>query len=166
LALDAEKKRLEDNSFKWRHVAYKFKGHYAEHLNILFKYFDKSQVKIIIFEEFKKNPLISISEIEEWLNVKYFEPNINKKHNVAKLPRFQILSKLRYKNNIFKSIIKKITPKKFRRNLIKKVDKYNLKDANNLKMNQEIENELYDYFKEHNIKLKKLLKKDLSIWKK
>ena len=137
-------------------------GLYAEHLEIIYKYFPKEQVKIIFFEDLKSNSDKIVKEIYKWIGVSNkFSPNTNKKYNITKKEKSKIFSKilinLRNNDNIIKKIFKIILPY----SLFSKVGNYLIESNKSNKSERElITNEmkiyLQKYFKPFNEKLSKV----------
>jgi len=70
-------------------------GLYAEQLKRYLKYFDMNQMKILIFEEFIKNPKSSVEEVLDFLNVKSEVPDFAEEaYNPFRIPKNKLAKKI------------------------------------------------------------------------
>ena len=108
-ALDDEPRRIKDN---WAGIwHYKEAGKYYGQLKKYYDSFPKENIKIIIYEDFKRNPLTVYKEICKFIAVKSsFVPNMNKKHNTGSLSNNRFLTILFMKKNVFKILFNIIFP--------------------------------------------------------
>ncbi len=144
-------------------------GLYSEHLKVIYKYFPNGQVKIILFEEFKTDPLSICKEIFEWMKIDTsFAPSIEQVHNVTKKSRSRLFTKilisLRKNNNPFKRVAKLILPYKVFTgigNFLIKMNKSTKKPAS---ISSEMKEYLYQYFKPYNEELQKITQISLDVW--
>jgi hypothetical protein len=136
-------------------------GFYYKHLNNWLKHFQKKQIKILYYEEVKRNPKKYAKELFAFLGIdkKFVPPSLSKKINPGGLP----------KNNFIKLIIislRKVYVKLFKNNR-RKADK-TLKKLKLLKLYKSIKKKNQDaksdkYLKEKDKKyLKELYKKDMK----
>jgi sulfotransferase family protein len=93
-------------------------GMYSEHLKIIYKYFKKSQVKLVLFNDLKNNPSKICKEIFNLIDINdEYIPNLEKKYNVSREQNSVYFSKvllsLRNNNNPLKKIAKIILPYKY-----------------------------------------------------
>jgi len=137
---------------------------YYKHLNNIFELFPKEQVKVFLFEEFKKNPLSISKMIFEWLNVDVgFIPRVEIYNKSAK-PRSLLITKLILTDNPFKRAIKAILPQYITFKLGKLILKINEKKFVPPPMNPETRKRLVSFFEPYNKQLSSLLQIDLSSW--
>lgn len=70
---------------------------YYKQISHYLKYFDQTRIKVVIFEEFTKDPKITLSQIFEFLEVKKIniDPNLLKKYNKS-------VNRKKYKSNELK----------------------------------------------------------------
>ena len=123
------------------------------------KYFPKSQIKIIIFDDFKKNNLKVFEEVLEFLKINgKFKPKL-KFINTNKRARFKKLTLIIGKSKINKSF-KRNFPNL--QNLLSKIySKANTKYLKRSKMNLEINEKLKKKFVKEVKQLSIFLKRDL-----
>jgi len=141
---------------------------YSEQLENWFKYFDRSQIKVIIFEEFIKNPNVFLDEICCFLGIERFRsyPKLTQ-FNVGGVPKNKLFA-LIYKfmnNNLFKKLVLTFLPydlanyiaDKIRKNILKKPEIEGLISKENLRY-------LKKLFKEDKEKLERMLNRKID-WK-
>jgi len=133
------------------------------YFNLVQRYLDifgQKQVKIIIFEEFIKNPKIFIEEILEFLEYnKPLETFENKVHNPYAVARSPVTRYI-FQNDTVRKFAQMI-PSSSRRILKERVM---LKQQPKPKMNEEVKKKLVNFFHDDVEKLKTLLGRDLP-WK-
>jgi hypothetical protein len=146
-------------------------GNYAKHLKVIYKYFPKEQVKVILCEEILEDPLKTCGEIFRWLGVDdTFTPEIkiynSTQKRVSKLyARFAV--NLLKKNHLLRKLGGLIMPAyynyklgDFIRNLNKTNNKYEEMDAHTREY-------LLNYYSNANKELEELIgKKVTQLWNK
>ncbi|MGM0411497.1 MAG: sulfotransferase domain-containing protein [Bacillota bacterium] len=159
-----------NNSFRQsidEYIDIKERGLYYNQLFRYLKYFNKTQIKIIIFEEMLENKKEKLEEVANFLNLNYDfdEEKIYGKANVSKIPKF----KKTY--SFTKSIVKKLYDYDlvFIINFFEKIGFkkifFSENNHNFPEMNTEMYNFLKQYYREDIEKLEVLLDKDLKkIW--
>lgn len=154
---------------------------YYKHLTNYFKYFDKKQFKIIVFEELKNRPQQTIADIYRFLEVDdTFVPKTLKKRpqkGIYSIRRLQFINLV--KKCVFTYHPNSVSPVgvvKKRQNLIEKLltysvygfDRFVLKYLTNNKrpeLSNNLRKQLFDIYKNDIKKLEKLLKMNLDNWK-
>ena len=101
-----EGKRLEGGSFSdLRNYSYLSRGYYFEQISKYLQFFDKDQIKVVIFEELKSDLQKNISEYYRFLNVdETFLPESMGIENATLLPKFRLLKKLLSSNRFSENI--------------------------------------------------------------
>jgi len=146
----------EKNANPYPYAYYLNRGLYSKNVQRFFETFGKDKVKIIIFEEFVKNPKEALADIIKFLGVEAKIPDsIGKMINESMLPRGKIAEFI-LKRVSFKQ--KKNTLPKFFTNPIKKILTTNAKQE---KISAEDEILLKDFFRDDVIKLQKILNRSL-----
>jgi len=99
-AIDEEEYRIKKDWSPLYH--YINKGYYFKQLERYYKLFEKENIKIILFDELKKNPVKTTQNVFRFLNVDdSFTPNTKKKANVSGVPKGLMgyfITKIRYYN--------------------------------------------------------------------
>ncbi|MFN5183751.1 MAG: sulfotransferase family protein [Bacteroidota bacterium] len=153
----------------WQFEALISFGFYSFHLKNIYKYFEKEKVRLILFEDFKNNPLFYLKNIFSELDVqKNFNPRVREIHNESSVPRSLLFSGL-IKNtlieeNKFKSIIKKVLPGNSALRLGTQLRDINKKKVQKKLMNESTRAFLTEYFKPYNEELSEITNLDLSSW--
>jgi len=160
-ALKIEEKRITDN-WEWGYH-YKESGLYYKQLKRYFDIFDNNKIKIILYDDWKNNPINVYKEILNFLNLDpTYIPDMSKKYKVSRFIRYEYLYKLL--NNRYKKQLKVLIPPKTKlniKNLIKKINELN---SYKPEMNTEDKIYLINFFKDDIQKLEHLLDVDLSHW--
>jgi len=99
-------------------------GFYNQHIKRYLNFFDKNQIKIIIFEEWLKNPKFVLNEIFRFLSISQtinnFEEEVHNAFAIKEKPRGNI-SQYILKNKTASKITRKFIPSSRRRFIIKKI---------------------------------------------
>jgi len=108
-ALADEPRRIKEN---WAEIwHYKEESKYYNQLKRYYDSFPKENIKVVIYEDFKKNQMRVYSEICNFIGVNSsFVPNMSAKHNTGSLSNSRFLTLLFMKKNIFKTFFKIILP--------------------------------------------------------
>ena len=128
------------------------------------KIFPKDQIKIVILEEFKKNPEKGYKEILDFLGVDTnFIPNF-KVINPNKIPRNNYLVKL-LKTPSLRYFIRDIFPAKFRIKVGGLIEVFNKKNVPREPINCEVRGIIYRKYKKEILKLNKITRKNMiKVW--
>ncbi|KUH33789.1 hypothetical protein APY94_04510 [Thermococcus celericrescens] len=138
---------------------------YAEQLSRYYKYFDESQIKVVIFDDLKSNPERVYHEILQFLNVNNsnFRPNFEI-HNPNSTYRTTLLRKVLFE--VSKTRIRDIMPHKFRKfvwnEIIVPLNKLNTKPVSRKPLPEEFRLKLMKRFKPEVKKLSDLIGRDLE----
>jgi len=147
---------------------YKEVAKYSEQLENIYQYFPKSQVEVILFDEFKKDTLNVYKNILAFLNVDYDGRNEFKKINENKKIKSQTINELvvRTPSFIKKSVkfIKTILGVK-KLGFLDYIRKNNTDITKREPMKEDTREKVYETYKDDIHKLSILLEKDLSTWK-
>lgn len=137
-------------------------GFYHRLLSRYYELFPAEDIKVLIFEEWREDPLSTISELSEFLGVGAgFEPRIGQRHNVGGLPRRKWLHKQMLLRTGWRRTLLKFTPKPLRR-LGRWVYYNNLEHPG--PMPAEVRRELTGLYRPDIVELQKLIGRDLSAW--
>ena len=155
-ACDLEKKRIEnDFAVIWH---YKSMGLYHDDIKAYIENFDN--VKILFYEDLRKNSAAFMQEVESFLEIQPINntKESDKKHNFSYIPKNKSIQKIISWENPIKRKIMKVIPHKLK-NYIKE-----LNSQGDFVVDYNTKKELEKYFSEDREKLEKLLNKDLSFW--
>ena len=136
-------------------------GFYYKRMKRYFDIFAKHQIKIYIFEEFKKDPAKVVVDLFDFLGVDTnFVPDTSTRHNPAGVPKNRLLNRLFFDPTLIR-IAKSVLPESVQR-MAKRVQQQNLKPPP--KSPADLQAKLLDLYREDILKLEALLERDLSIW--
>jgi hypothetical protein len=158
--------KLED----WQYEAIVEFGLYANYLEMIYKYFPKEQVKLILFEDFKNFPLKYCAEIFTDFKINNeFQPRVRTVHNKTAIPRSKLLASVLktflVEKNPVKEGIKKVMPSNTSARLGEKLREANKSEKKtDFKMTPQMKTFLLQFFKPYNKKLAELTGMDYSIW--
>ncbi len=136
-------------------------GFYYRRMKRYFDLFPKEQMKIILFEDFKRNPAGVVKDLYRFLAVDTgFEPDTTTRHNPAGVPKVRSLNRLFFHPKLIRTV-KTIFPERLQETA-KHIQRMNLKPPP--KFPQEYRSALIDHYSEDILKLENLIDRDLSIW--
>jgi len=136
-------------------------GLYYEQIKRYLDTFPKEQVKIMFFDDLKKDSKKFMNEIFEYLDLNPIELDTNKRYNKAQLPKNRLIYNLA-KNIYSYELVKKLIPGF----ISKKIKNKLMTDKDLPKLTERERKILYDkYFKEDIDKLERLINYDLTMWK-
>ena len=157
-ALLEEDKRIKNNwGYLWR---YKNMGFYATQLKRYFELFDRNQIKVYLFEDYKSNPTEILKDIFHFLNVdETFTPEIITPKNISGIPKSKALYTFLRKNNSIKKFFKPFIPYKVRKQMISQLMQKNMLKPT---ISVEVQLKLREVFREDILELQELLQRNLS----
>lgn len=163
LALQAEQERIKNNwGLMWR---YQQKGFYSQQVKRYLELFERSQIRIYLYEEFKEEPRKVLFDIFSFLNVDpSFDPNMSLKHNVSAMPKSMMMNKILAKPNPIKDTLKLLVPSGIRSQLYEKIRVWNLNEFRKPEISVKDKGYLKQVFQDDILKLQDLIERDLSAW--
>ena len=160
-ALEAEEWRIQKGW--WWGFHYRNAGLYFEQLKRYFELFDRNNITVYLYEDFKVNPLLILENIFQFLSVDdKFIPNVSAKYNRTAIPKNRTLDALIKESSPIKSIYQLLVPNKLRKNLTAKLT--NLNPTIKPQISPELRKELIPLLREDILKLQELIQQDLSKW--
>lgn len=157
--LKEEDKRIKEGYNPLWH--YTKAGMYANQIQ---NYLDKfSEVKVVIYEEFKAQPEKTLAEICEFLGIDPYDFDLEKRYNVSGVPKSRFVHNALRKPNKFKSAIKGLIPEGVKTKLKNRLVNMNLEKAQPI--NKDTRNRLLEFYESDIAKLEELLKLNLNIWR-
>ncbi|PIG94467.1 sulfotransferase [Gloeocapsopsis sp. IPPAS B-1203] len=156
-ALQEEETRIRENSvFLWH---YKSKGFYYKQLSRYLDLFDRSQIKVCLYEDLNTNPAGVIKDLFEFLEVdSSFEPDVSRKYNVSVVPKNQFFSDLLDNLKPIKPAMKTLLPDGVRHYVRSKV--FDTPPP----ISPEMRKQLVEEYREDILQMQELLGRDLSGW--
>ena len=160
-ALKAEESRIQNNwGFLWR---YQDIGFYSVQLKRYFEKFDRSQIKVYLYDDFKNDPVSLLQDICSFLNVdENFMPDMSIKRNVSGVPKSRLLQNfLRKKPSPLKGVLKTFIPY----SVGDKIRGYLLsKNLAKTELQPQVRKQLLQVYREDILKTQDLIGRDLSKW--
>lgn len=156
-ALREEETRMHSNWRPFWH--YKQLGFYYIQLQRYFELFDRSQIRVYLYEELCDRPIDLLQDIFRFLGVDdKFIPDVSKKYNVTFIPKNHKLPAAHSKPNI-NSFIQRLIPTNLsqHRNNFKKL-------SVKPQMPPKIRRQLIEEYREDILQLQQLIQRDLSQW--
>lgn len=144
------------------------RGLYSETVSYLFKVFPRENVKLILFEQFIKEPERNIAEILEFLQIPKVELDFTKKANTAVEHRNNFVWSIVNRNKTIKSLAKVILKDETRTKVKKAINKINSKELSRDKKRlsaQELHDIYKQYFEDDIRKLEPMVPWNLDLWK-
>ncbi len=162
-ALQAEKGRVEMNWDPiWHHTQ---RGFYYAQVERYYRLFGREQVKVYIYEDFKRNPQAAIRDMFTFLGVdEDFVPDTSTKYNVSKMPKSLALNRLLLKSNPLKETVKRLLPLSVRHRIADQIKRWNVADSQKPELPEADRAYLSQLFRADILKLQALIQQDLSLW--
>ena len=159
-ALLAEPTRIQNDwAFLYRYQDF---GFYSSQLKRYYDKFDSAQLRIFLHDDLKADPLKVMRETFSFLNLdSTFEPDMSRRFNVSGLPKNKLLHKLIGEQNMLKSALKSVLPRKYRSDL---KERYYEKNLSKPRLAEETRLQLIETFREDILKTQDLIGRDLSAW--
>lgn len=175
-SIELEKTRIEQSDYAKAHLSYVSRGFYLDSLNVLYKTFDKSNIKVVILEELIANPervlrgVYDFLKIDSNIKIKGAQNSYNK--NWTSIPKpFWVKNKglecvekqinkliVRGTNLFVKDAYKK-------RSVLTRLESITRNTKKDFVMNNSTRKELQNIYMPSIERLEKELNKDLSTWK-
>ena len=167
-ALKEEEQRRQNN---WSQMfSYKAQGYYHKLLSRYYDVFDKQQIKVVFFEDLKKDPQALVKDLLTFLEVDTdFEPDVEQVLNASGKPKHPRLFRFvletyheKYGLKYIKPFLKLFVSKKF----VNNIRRYLMSDKMLTKvyLDSSTRDTLIESYKEDILKLQTLLGRDLSHW--
>ena len=146
-------------------------GLYDEQIQMIYKYFPKENVKIVLYEDLNKSSLKVCQDVFQWMGVDVsFVPNVEKKYNETKKAKSQFLTNfinfLRSNNNVIKKVAKAVLPYSVFSKMGNSLVEYNKSEKKLEPIPQELYSFLHDFYQPHNENFERLTGINLSHWNK
>lgn len=157
---------IHDNKGRGRELIER--GFYHEHLLRYLKHFDRRQMKIVLYEQFRKNQAKVLREVYEFIGVApSFEPNTSAQYNVTRQPKNLCLHRLVYamwepiEESLSSTVLENI---KWLRSAVRDRLFQSGRKQEKPQMKREDREHLQEIYREPNRRLAKHLDRDLSHW--
>jgi hypothetical protein len=155
-ALQEEGNRINDNwEWFWHYIQL---GYYGAQLERYYQTFDRSQIKVYLYEDLRDKPLDLLQDIFKFLGVdEQFTPDMSIRPNKSGMPKNKFFHYFLTKPNPVKTILKPL----FSDRLRQKIQHKNLTTP---QINDRTRQALTDLYREDILKCQGLIQRDLSEW--
>jgi hypothetical protein len=137
-------------------------GYYSEQLERYFTTFDRSQIRVYLYEDYVKKPLQVIQDMFGFIGVDdTFVPDMSSRANISMVPRNWRLHQLMKGRNAARLMARALLPFGLRARLRTAILDRNLVRPH---LAPEIRRELIEVYRSDILRLQELLGKDLSSW--
>lgn len=159
-ALQMEEERIAAG---WEWVwHYRSGGFYHRQLNRYFETFDRSRIRVYLYDDFKSRPLDVLKDIFQFLGVEpSFSPDMTYRPNISGVPRNGFVYGLLTREGPVKNIARRLVGRRLRRRMRTKFDS---KMLDRPEISGETRRSLRGAFVKDVKDLGKLLSRDLSAW--
>jgi hypothetical protein len=159
-ALRREKDRMAHNwGPLWHYTACGFYHTQLQRYSLLFP---RSQLHILLYEDFRDHPQQTIAQICRALGIDPgFTPDMSRKPNVSGVPRSRLLHRATVSQNPVKRVLKQLIPRGLRMRMLNGIKQQNLQRP---ELSAEIRAELIALYQDDISRLQTLIDRDLSHW--
>ena len=136
-------------------------GFYAEQLQRYFDKFDRSQMRIYLYEDFEAHPQDIISDIFQFLEIDdHFEPNMSARYNVSGVPQNKAMHAVLSTPSWLSKLAKSLMPQTLRQAAMR------MRNQNLAKpeMSEEARQYLVEAYRQDLLQLQTLIQRDLTAW--
>jgi len=137
-------------------------GFYFTRLKRYFDAFPRDQIKVYLFEEFKRDPGRTMADLFAFVGVDAnFTPDTAPQYNPANVPRSRVVNRLIYHPAFIKTTKAILPPAAY--SFARRVRQLNLSPPPRLR--DDLRSELLEMYRDDIAKLEELLQRDLTIWR-
>lgn len=160
-ALAQEEKRIQNNWWSFWH--YKHQGLYYVQMKRYYEAFEKSQIKVYLYEDLNNNPIGMLKDMLGFLQIDdTFTPDISEKVRQApRLPKNKALESFLNQPHPVKSILSPLLPTSLRDKLVNKIRYLN---RGKPKLSTAVRKQLIEFYREDILQLQDVIGRDLSQW--
>jgi len=126
-----------------------------------FDVFPREQIKVYLFDDFKRDPEAIMRDLLEFIGVdQEFELDTSSKHNPANIPKSRLLNRLFYHPKMIRTTKFVLPAQSY--GVAKRVRQLNLRRPPTL--SPDLRAELLRIYRDDILQLEELLGRDLSVW--
>ncbi len=166
-ALEADASRFLGDPIHARNCAYLERSRYAEHLEMIFSIFPRSQVHIFLTDDMKQDIRRVCAQIFASVGL---DQNIaldtSREHNRASVARSESLARILGKKSLIKKVFRKILSDGPADRIKSRINSLNEQEIKIPPISPETARRLGEYFRPYNEKLAGLVGRDFSHWDK
>ena len=162
-ALEKEQWRIQNNW--WPDFFYMQNGFYYSQLARYYDLFDRSQIKVYLYEDLSADPLKTLQDIFSFLDVDVdFEPDTSLKPNVSGVPKSRNLHLFLNGLRRARPLAEAVLPEAATRRILKGAHSIKNKNLAKPKLSAPARQQLVEVFREDVLSLQSLIGRDLSKW--
>lgn len=159
-AFREEEKRIQNGWLYFWH--YKQLGFYYSQLKVYYDTFDRDQIRIYLYDDWKSDNLKVLQDMFRFLNVdERFVPDLSMRYKDFRVPRSKAIHQFLKNPHPIKTVFKPFFPKKFRRKSTEGLLNLNLFKPH---LKPKVRRQLTEVYREDIMKLQDLIRRDLSSW--
>lgn len=161
-------KAFQQGEEKWRIKAkigwqYKLLGYYTSQIENYLNYFDKSRIKVCLFDDLLSDPYQVIKDLYTFLEVETdFLPNVGVKYNVKKNTPRSLMVQILLQTGLLQHFGKIPLPSIWKNDMESWISKQNVYLSSPL--TAEVRQRLGEYYRTDIMKLQLLINRDLTHW--
>lgn len=165
-AISLESKRLKEDAFRWRHNGYVYRGEYSRFIHLALKYFQKEQLHIFLFEEFREDASEACRSVLKTLGLNS-ETGLTyaKRYNQSSHSRSENLARHLASGSGYMKTLKYFLPQSTLRKVKIIIERLNKTDFDVPAMDKGMKLQLIEYYNEKSIHSLKQLGVNVDIWK-
>ena len=160
-AIAQEPERIRLNwGWDWHYASL---GMYYTQLKRYYDLFEAEQLKVFLYEDFCQNPLETVQAIYRHTGVEdNFIPDMSKRSKASRQSRSLFVAQALDSNSAFGGYLKQVMPHRPYWQLVRTLKKLNSRSVSPLSV--EMRDRLKNHFREENLQLQGLIKRDLADW--
>jgi len=143
-------------------LRYSWYGFYADSFERYFSLFGRPRIKIVLFDDFVREPVGTMREIYGFIGVDdRFTPDVLVKHNVSGIPRSRLLHRALRPRTPFSRALKRLLPDEWLSRVRARLVESNLAP---MRLEPELRSELAQVYRDDLKRVERLTGLDLSQW--
>lgn len=164
LALEEEGARVRDRW--WPDFHYVRMGLYNGQLKRYFDLFERDQIRVYLYDDFRTNPSGVLQDIFRFLDVDdAFVPEATVTYNASGIPKSRIMHSSLQNLRKFRPVVERVFPRRNYRFLLRVGSDLHNRNLTKLRLRPEVREKVIDaYFQEDTIELQRLVQRDLAAW--
>lgn len=166
-AIEEESSLIHTNLENRTHYSYVDRGMYARQIQNYLKYFDSSQLLILLFDDLVEDSQKVVKKCFDFLGV---NPNIpldtSRKHNASIAVRLKFLNRLIFEKNPLGTLFANMLPLHQKNRIREFMRRLNYKTIPKAKIDEDIRKELIEVFRVPNEELERITNRKLNHWSK
>ncbi len=144
-------------------------GQYARQMKKVYQFFSPDQVKVVIFEELKHDPIKILRDIFQFVSVsESFMPNMAVKNQTKGGSRFRLITQIthgRPSSMLVRNLGRALIPFSLRTSIRRKLVAYNRINKQKLEFTESARKTLVDYYKNEVDEVEILLNREIIAWR-